>query len=175
MQEARKDGWRTDEDQLLAKIVIKHICEKSTQLAAFNEAARQLGRTESACGFRWNSQIRKQYATEIEGAKLERNQRSNSNQIINQVSVSAIVTEAVSTDQEYMPDYMDKIIQLAEKQQQLIKNMAIQIKSLKEQLQQKNDELEQLKFIPQQTITEETLKEDFETLLQIFHRAKQLT
>ncbi|RCW41565.1 hypothetical protein, partial [Paenibacillus prosopidis] len=59
---------------------------------------------------------------------------------------------------------------------QLIINMANQISNLKEQLQQKNNELEHFKKNEQQNnITEETLKEDFETLLQIFHRAKQLT
>lgn len=172
MQEARKDGWKSDEDHLLAEIVLRHIREKSSQLVAFNEAAQQLGRTESACGFRWNSQIRKQYVSEVEAAKQERKQSSYAKQVTQQIKVSTIEEEI---EQEYMPDYMEQIILLADKQKQLIINMANQISNLKEQLQQKNNELEHFKKNDQQNnITEETLKEDFETLLQIFHRAKQL-
>ncbi|MFC5651261.1 hypothetical protein ACFPYJ_19545 [Paenibacillus solisilvae] len=172
MQEARKDGWKSDEDHLLAEIVLSHIREKSSQLVAFNEAAKQLGRTESACGFRWNSLIRKQYVTEIKAAKQERKQSPNAKQVTQQIKVSTIVEEI---EQEYMPDYMVQIILLANKQKQLIINMASQISNLKEQLKQKNNELEHLKKNAQQNITEETLKDDFETLLRIFHRAKKLT
>ena len=46
--------------------------EGSTQLRAFEEVGRQLSRTSAACGFRWNSFVRKQYKSGIELAKKQR-------------------------------------------------------------------------------------------------------
>ncbi|WP_062307814.1 RsfA family transcriptional regulator [Alicyclobacillus sendaiensis] len=68
----RQDAWTTEDDEILAEIVLKHIKEGSTQLAGFNEAARRLGRTAAACGFRWNACVRKQQRYRIELAKEER-------------------------------------------------------------------------------------------------------
>lgn len=68
----RQDAWTPDEDLLLAELVLAHIREGSTQLKAFEEAGKKLKRTAAACGFRWNSNIRKQYKDGIEFAKKQR-------------------------------------------------------------------------------------------------------
>ncbi|SDW61840.1 prespore-specific regulator [Alicyclobacillus hesperidum] len=68
----RQDAWTTEDDEILAEIVLKHIKQGSTQLAGFNEASRRLGRTAAACGFRWNACVRKQQRQIIEMAKEER-------------------------------------------------------------------------------------------------------
>lgn len=68
----RQDAWTTEDDEILADIVLKHIKQGSTQLAGFNEASRRLGRTAAACGFRWNACVRKQQRQIIEIAKEER-------------------------------------------------------------------------------------------------------
>ncbi len=68
----RQDAWTTEDDAALAEIVLKHIRDGSTQLAGFNEASIQLGRTAAACGFRWNACVRKQYRGHIELAKEDR-------------------------------------------------------------------------------------------------------
>ncbi len=68
-QKDRKDTWTPEEDELLAETVLRHIKENSTQLEAFKEVGKQLKRTAGACGFRWNSYVRKQYNTEIQQAK----------------------------------------------------------------------------------------------------------
>jgi len=73
----RQDAWTTEDDALLAEIVLKHIGDGSTQLAGFNEASRRLGRTAAACGFRWNACVRKQYRPSIEVAKEERKERKS--------------------------------------------------------------------------------------------------
>src|SRR5579875_2924714 len=73
----RQDAWTTEDDEILAEIVLKHIKQGSTQLAGFNEASRRLGRTAAACGFRWNACVRKQHRTQIELAKEERKQRKS--------------------------------------------------------------------------------------------------
>jgi prespore-specific regulator len=73
----RQDAWTTEDDAILAEVVIKHIRDGSTQLAGFNEASRRLGRTAAACGFRWNACVRKQFRPQIEEAKEDRKQRKS--------------------------------------------------------------------------------------------------
>ncbi|MBE3563530.1 MAG: RsfA family transcriptional regulator [Hydrogenibacillus schlegelii] len=70
MAAKRQDAWREDEDLLLAETVLRHIREGSTQLRAFEEVAEKLGRTAAACGFRWNSVVRKHYESDVMLAKL---------------------------------------------------------------------------------------------------------
>ncbi len=72
MSPTRQDAWSQDEDLLLAEVVLRHIREGGTQLQAFEEVGRQLTRTSAACGFRWNSYVRKQYKSGIELAKKQR-------------------------------------------------------------------------------------------------------
>ncbi|MBS4217856.1 RsfA family transcriptional regulator [Bacillus sp. FJAT-49711] len=74
MTAARQDAWTSDEDLVLAELVLAYIREGSTQLQAFEEAGKKLKRTAAACGFRWNSNIRKKYKEGIELAKKQRNE-----------------------------------------------------------------------------------------------------
>ncbi|MFD3448033.1 RsfA family transcriptional regulator [Microbacteriaceae bacterium 4G12] len=69
MATMRQDAWTEDEDLLLTEVVLRHIREGGTQLSAFKEVGRHLSRTPAACGFRWNSFVRKQYKDRIEEAK----------------------------------------------------------------------------------------------------------
>jgi prespore-specific regulator len=73
----RQDAWTSEDDGLLASIVLQHIRQGSTQLAGFNEASRRLGRTAAACGFRWNACVRKQQRPTIEVAKEERKEKKS--------------------------------------------------------------------------------------------------
>ncbi|MBU8907125.1 RsfA family transcriptional regulator [Desertibacillus haloalkaliphilus] len=72
MSMVRQDAWSSDEDLILAEVVLRHIREGSTQLAAFEEVGERLSRTAAACGFRWNSAIRKKYEAAISLAKKQR-------------------------------------------------------------------------------------------------------
>ena len=72
MSPTRQDAWSQDEDLLLAEVVLRHIREGGTQLQAFEEVGKKLSRTSAACGFRWNSYVRKQYKSGIELAKRQR-------------------------------------------------------------------------------------------------------
>ncbi|MEK5645792.1 hypothetical protein BK138_35105 [Paenibacillus rhizosphaerae] len=56
---ARKINWSTKDDNILAETVLNCIQNGKTQLIAFEEAAEKLNRTAAACGFRWNSTVRK--------------------------------------------------------------------------------------------------------------------
>ena len=77
MSSTRQDAWSHDEDLLLAEVVLRHIREGSTQLHAFEEVGKQMNRTAAACGFRWNSYVRKQYKSGIELAKKQRKERKS--------------------------------------------------------------------------------------------------
>lgn len=68
----RQDAWTKDEDILLAETILRYIREGKTQLDAFKEVGKRLSRTPAACGFRWNSTIRKQYTDAIHLARAER-------------------------------------------------------------------------------------------------------
>lgn len=61
----RRDGWKSEDDLILAEVVLRHIREGRTQLEGFTEAGERLGRTRNACGFRWNSTVRKQYQAAV--------------------------------------------------------------------------------------------------------------
>ncbi|MEW9139281.1 RsfA family transcriptional regulator [Bacillus wiedmannii] len=89
MINSRHDSWTSDNDLLLARIVLQNIGSGRTQLAAFKEVAKQLARTPAACGFRWNSYVRKQYEKEIQQAKQNR-------KIGNNISLSQLKKETNS-------------------------------------------------------------------------------
>ncbi len=72
MKTIRQDAWTPEDDAVLAEIILRHIREGSTQLAAFEEGAEILKRTSAACGYRWNACVRKQFLAAIDFAKLER-------------------------------------------------------------------------------------------------------
>ncbi|WP_410993474.1 RsfA family transcriptional regulator [Bacillus cereus] len=74
---SRQDSWTDDNDLLLASTVLQNIRNGDTQLAAFKEVAKLLARTPAACGFRWNSYVRKQYQEEIQLAKQDRKMGNN--------------------------------------------------------------------------------------------------
>lgn len=68
----RQDAWTNEEDLLLTEVVLRHIREGGTQLSAFKEVGQLLSRTSAACGFRWNSYVRKIQENHIEEAKKYR-------------------------------------------------------------------------------------------------------
>lgn len=74
MVKVRQDAWLEENDILLAETVLRHVREGSTQLSAFEEVGDALNRTAAACGFRWNAVVRRDYETELSGAKKERKQ-----------------------------------------------------------------------------------------------------
>ncbi|WHY02278.1 RsfA family transcriptional regulator [Neobacillus sp. DY30] len=93
MSPTRQDAWSQDEDLLLAEVVLRHIREGGTQLQAFEEVGKQLSRTSAACGFRWNSFVRKQYKSGIELAKKQRKELKKQSIPTDQEITNEIVAE----------------------------------------------------------------------------------
>lgn len=79
---SRKVSWSESEDARLTEIVLEHIKEGNTQLKAFEEAAKEFGRTTSACGFRWNSELRKNAKELVLKAKQLKNSVSSAETIV---------------------------------------------------------------------------------------------
>src|SRR5699024_11134783 len=85
MGKKRQDVWTSDEDIILAEIVLRYIRHGKTQLEAFKEAGEQLSRTAAACGFRWNATLRKKYTEGVEIAKRNKIKEGQSDSIANGV------------------------------------------------------------------------------------------
>lgn len=64
-----KRRWTKQEDQILVDVIFKHIEKGSTQIAGFLEAGERLDRSSEACGFRWNSVLRKRHLASLQVAQ----------------------------------------------------------------------------------------------------------
>jgi prespore-specific regulator len=71
-RQPRSDVWTDAQDQLLVATILRHVREGSTQVAAFKEVGNAIQRTAEACGFRWNTVLRKQNTKAFEKAKKQR-------------------------------------------------------------------------------------------------------
>ena len=101
----RQDAWSQDEDLLLAEVVLRNIREGGTQLKAFEEVGKQLSRTAAACGFRWNSYVRKQYKSGIELAKKQRKEAKKQAKPVEKLEEAAV---QVSKEAEAIPVLKEK-------------------------------------------------------------------
>lgn len=177
---ARQDAWTHDEDLLLAEVVLRHIREGSTQLKAFEEVGKQLSRTSAACGFRWNSFVRKQYKSGIELAKKQRKE-----QVVNnpEEERDSIATVENVTIEEITPEHegkesitlqevilyltkMDEFFQLDNKEKERISERSLFL------------ERENVRLLEENVLLKENLKaveEDYRALMQIMERARKLS
>ncbi|MBU8877707.1 RsfA family transcriptional regulator [Bacillus sp. FJAT-29790] len=184
MPSTRQDAWSHDEDLLLAELVLRHIREGGTQLQAFENVGKQLTRTAAACGFRWNSFVRKQYKSGIELAKRQRKERKQNpyqkaeelNEI-EQASANPEVHDAVTEEKETMVEfeevifYLKNLYEKAEKsdlENEDIKTYENRIQNLEKQLYYLATENEKL-------IKElNTIEKDYKALIEIMERARQM-
>ncbi|PKF87292.1 RsfA family transcriptional regulator [Bacillus sp. BA3] len=177
---ARQDAWTHDEDLLLAEVVLRHIREGSTQLKAFEEVGKQLSRTSAACGFRWNSFVRKQYKSGIELAKKQRKEQVVNNPEIERDSVAAVENVTI---EEKPPRHEDKeSITLQEVILYLTKmDEFFQVDNKeKERISERSLFLEQenVRLLEENALLQENLKaveEDYRALMQIMERARKLS
>lgn len=54
----RKDLWQPEEDQYLKETVLEYTSNGDTKASAFKKASSELGRTVSACQYRWNAVLK---------------------------------------------------------------------------------------------------------------------
>jgi len=174
MTATRQDAWTQDEDLLLAEVVLRHIREGGTQLAAFEEVAKKLSRTSAACGFRWNSYVRKQYKTGIELAKKQRKEhrkkrKSNSKSIPQQTSdYSRISTNNLTLDEViHFLQQLDTSVKVDELQNEN-ERLQKEVQNFEEKIVELKKENHELKEKIQE------IESDYHALIEIMERARRM-
>ncbi|OEH93939.1 RsfA family transcriptional regulator [Bacillus solimangrovi] len=165
MNVARQDAWSEDEDILLAEVVLRHIREGGTQLAAFEEVGTRLSRTAAACGFRWNSTVRKQFESAITLAKEQR--KSARKKEANHLKQKVVNNSGTQTF-----DLSKIIISLQSLQQRLESDEGSRERKeneLTKRLQEVEWERDQLKE------KFERIEQDYQVMLSIMERARKMT
>ncbi|WP_409253600.1 RsfA family transcriptional regulator [Bacillus sp. SCS-153A] len=183
MTSNRQDAWSQDEDLLLAEVVLRHIREGGTQLQAFEEVGRKLSRTAAACGFRWNSFVRKQYKSGIELAKRQRKENKNH-------PVSSTPEEVKQSEVQYKRVPVDKaeevnsntltlkgVIEFLEGLKDNLNHDKLEsaYKKLEEyvgKLEHQNEKLKEANAVYKEKL--KLLEEDHQSLLSIFEKARKM-
>ncbi|MED1202180.1 RsfA family transcriptional regulator [Heyndrickxia acidicola] len=181
MSSTRQDAWTHDEDLLLAEIVLRHIREGGTQLQAFEEVGKQMNRTAAACGFRWNSYVRKQYKSGIELAKKQRKERKfKAVEKLEEVPLPKVsetvqeISETKGNDEltlSQVVSYLQNLL-TAEKEASVLEEHNANLQQEKEKWEKSYKDLK-LHFEIQKE-EYENLKKEYNSLLSFFEKARQL-
>ncbi|WP_047154465.1 RsfA family transcriptional regulator [Aneurinibacillus tyrosinisolvens] len=193
MTATRQDAWTPDDDLLLAEVSLRYIRDGGTQLAAFEEVGMRLGRTAAACGFRWNSAIRKNYESAIQLAKTQRQERKRAKRKVRedvhveyQENTSSMESEgstavpAVASRSNEMEEELsfEVVIRFLRNQKDAMKRMKHADKELEartrevEQLRAENEELK--KELSLAKADHQVVNDDYRALIQIMDRARKL-
>lgn len=167
----REDAWMENHDLTLAKTVISHIKNGSTQLEAFEESASRLNRSAAACGFRWNKELRKKYETEINDAKLYRKIQKDPKRKDNVTDSGVLSFE----DENILPKYdeaFSQIIKIAKDQAQKFEKLKIENSKLRLEINELKNQKNNFETIKS---NEDVATEDLQTFLKIMNRARNLT
>lgn len=192
MTAVRQDAWSPDDDLILAEVTLRHIREGSTQLAAFEEVGERIGRTSAACGFRWNSCVRKRYEDAIQIAKQQRQKRNylkkqtvTPTSQVSSIAVYDAEERAFKQDVSGMDEGLtvDAVIRYLRSWKTTYQDLARQIKLFEKELKEKEEELYRLRS-ENERLTKEVnsaqtdyraVNDDYKTLIQIMDRARRLT
>jgi prespore-specific regulator len=189
MTAIRQDAWSDEDDLILAEVTLRHIREGSTQLSAFEEVGEKIGRTSAACGFRWNSFVRKKYEAAIQIAKTQRQKRNQHKKHSAFASVSNSIAVLDNGDGHKSSDSfseesisMDAVIRFLRQWKGSYQEMSRHIRQLEKELGDKQDELDRLRndnyTLNKQVNEVETdyrvVNDDYKALIQIMDRARKL-
>ncbi len=191
MTAVRQDAWSAEDDLILAEVTLRHIREGSTQLAAFEEVGEKIARTSAACGFRWNSYVRKKYNEAIQIAKQQRQKRNYlKKQSYGATSqVSSIATVELE-ERTIKPDIaldeglsVDAVIRFLRNWKSTYQDLSRQIKFYEKDFKDKEDEILRLRTENDRLLKEvssvqtdyRVVNDDYKTLIQIMDRARRLT
>lgn len=170
MTAMRQDAWTKDEDLLLAEVVLRHIREGSTQLKAFEEVGKKLNRTAAACGFRWNSTVRKQYQSGIELAKKQRKEGKKST---DRKSSKPDPHSEVHKEKSVSLEEVIQFLQDMQKKEHLFTNSFEQ--DYEKKVVSMENRLKELERENEQLVKEnKQLKDEYVALLAIMEKARKL-
>ncbi|QHT60334.1 RsfA family transcriptional regulator [Paenibacillus lycopersici] len=191
MTAVRQDAWSPDDDLILAEVTLRHIREGSTQLAAFEEVGERIGRTSAACGFRWNSCVRKRYEDAIQIAKQQRQKRNYMKKQTYATAPHVSSIHVVDAEERAFKNdplteeslSIDSVIRFLRQWKGTYQELNRQIKTLERDLREKDDELQELREVNERLSLEvnnaqtdyRAVNDDYKTLIQIMDRARRLT
>lgn len=189
MAAVRQDAWSPDDDLILAEVTLRHIREGSTQLAAFEEVGQRISRTSAACGFRWNSTVRKRYSDAIGMSKQQRQKRNylkkqgvtsltGAEPLIAEEADGAKTADAVSVDTLSL----DAIIRYLRHWKGTVQEMTRQIRQLEKELKEKEELLDNIRTTNERLSKEvnevqtdyQVVNDDYKALIRIMDRARRL-
>ncbi|MCY9513572.1 RsfA family transcriptional regulator [Paenibacillus apiarius] len=188
MTAIRQDAWTADDDLILAEVTLRHIREGSTQLAAFEEVGEKIGRTSAACGFRWNSCVRKKYEAAIQLAKAQRQKRNFLKKQPLGAQVASITLnegEEVTLKSEMITEdslSMDMVIRYLRQWRNNYQDISRHMKHMEKELQDKEEQCNRLRQENEQLSRQvnavqtdyRTVNDDYKALIQIMDRARRL-
>jgi prespore-specific regulator len=184
MSAIRQDAWSADDDLILAEVTLRHIREGGTQLRAFEEVGERIGRTAAACGFRWNSCVRKKYEAAIQIAKSQRQKRNKKLSIVNVRSTGVDMDESIHTKQDIGDEAIsiDRVIRFLRQWKGTYLEMSRQIRVLEKALKEKQEDLIHLRKENEKLSGEvnvvqtdyRMINDDYRALIQIMDRARKL-
>jgi prespore-specific regulator len=167
MSVIRQDAWTDNEDMMLAEVVLRHIREGSTQLAAFEEIGAQLRRSAAACGFRWNSLVRKKYNTAVELAKKQRKElKKKPKKRKEKTNVTFSKSNSVQNSQLSMQQVIDFLTNLAKE----TNDSGLEQENY--ELKEENERLKRDLILLQDKY--QSVQNDYRSLLDIMNRARQM-
>jgi prespore-specific regulator len=167
MSVIRQDAWTDNEDMMLAEVVLRHIREGSTQLAAFEEIGAQLRRSAAACGFRWNSLVRKKYNTAVELAKKQRKELKKKPKKRKEKANSMYSKETTTQkNQLNINQVIDFLSSLSNEENN--SNLVKEANELKEE----NERLKRDLILLQDKY--QSIQKDYRSLLEVMNRARQM-
>jgi len=190
MTAVRQDAWSTEDDLILAEVTLRHIREGGTQLAAFEEVGERIGRTSAACGFRWNSCVRKRYEEAISLAKAQRQKRTyyKKQSAAPGLQVASLLTP-VEENGYFKGDgateeslSIDAVIRFLRQWKGTVQETSRQLKMLEKELREKDDEIMNLRSLNERLSKEvnevqtdyRVVNDDYKALIQIMDRARRL-
>lgn len=190
MATMRQDAWTADDDLILAEVTLRHIREGGTQLRAFEEVGERIGRTAAACGFRWNSCVRKRYEAAIALAKAQRQKRNQARKLgaaaaggddaaALQSGETAVKQHEQATEESIS---IDAVIRFLRQWKHHYQDMSKQIKSLEKELRETQEKLQAVqkekeemeKQMNEVQTDYRIVNDDYKTLIQIMDRARKL-
>ncbi|NRF95288.1 hypothetical protein HQN89_30885 [Paenibacillus frigoriresistens] len=165
--------WNKNEDLSLASIVLDAIREGDTQIKAFEHASMKIGRTVTACGFRWNNQLRKQYEMEIKEAKQTAKgiiKTKNPTKLeVTTLEVATNVSQSHATD--YFSDPITPIITSVDIIREKLTGMSTYILELESQMSKRDKVISDLR---KELAEYKYYSEDVPLLMQLFRKAKEI-
>lgn len=191
MTAVRQDAWSAEDDLILAEVTLRHIREGSTQLTAFEEVGEKIGRTAAACGFRWNSCVRKRYEAAIGIAKAQR-QKRNYMKKQGSLAGNSAVASLTSVEMEegiYKNDgvteetiSIDAVIRFLRGWKNTVQESNRHVKMLEKELRMKDEELQNLREENKRLFAQvnevqsdyRVVNDDYKALIQIMDRARRL-